>query len=112
MISSINEIKTLYVNDLEHGSYLADTLRDEEASKETAENQTEAIHQIYKMMRPGEPYSEEIAHTVFVRTFFNPETYDLSQVGRFKFNSRTYLNEKDHYQNIHNITNLICKKNV
>lgn len=95
LISSINEIKTLYVNDLEHGSYLADTLRDEEASKETAENQTEAIHQIYKMMRPGEPYSEEIAHTVFVRTFFNPETYDLSQVGRFKFNSRTYLNEKD-----------------
>ena len=40
LISSIGEIKTLYVNDLEHGSYLADTLRDEEASKETAENQT------------------------------------------------------------------------
>ena len=95
LISSISEIKTLYVNDLEHGSYIADTLRDEEASKETAENQTEAIHQIYKMMRPGEPYSEEIANTVFTRTFFNPETYDLSQVGRFKFNSRTYLNEKD-----------------
>lgn len=95
LISSIGEIKTLYVNDLEHGSYLADTLRDEEASKETAENQTEAIHQIYKMMRPGEPYSEEIANTVFIRTFFNPETYDLSQVGRFKFNSRTYLNELD-----------------
>ena len=95
LISSIGEIQTLYVNDLEHGSYIADTLRDEEASKETAENQTEAIHQIYKMMRPGEPYSEEIANTVFTRTFFNPETYDLSQVGRFKFNSRTYLNELD-----------------
>lgn len=95
LISSIEEVQTLYVNDLEHGSYLADTLRDEEASKETAENQVEAIHQIYKMMRPGEPYSEEIANTVFIRTFFNPETYDLSQVGRFKFNSRTYLNELD-----------------
>ncbi len=95
LISSITEIKTLYVNDLEHGSYLADTLRDEEASKETAENQIEAIHQIYKMMRPGEPYSEEIANTVFNRTFFNEETYDLSIVGRFKFNSRTYLNELD-----------------
>ena len=95
VISAIDEIKTLYVNDLEHGSYLADTLRDEEASKETAENRVEAIHQVYKMMRPGEPYSEEIANTVFNRTFFSAETYDLSQVGRFKFNSRTYLNERD-----------------
>jgi DNA-directed RNA polymerase subunit beta len=93
--TDIQAIDTLYVNDLEHGSYLADTLRDEENSKETAENTIEAIHQIYKMMRPGEPYSEEIANTVFARTFFNPETYDLSQVGRFKFNSRTYLNELD-----------------
>ncbi len=95
LVSSIKEIKTLYVNDLEHGSYLADTLRDEEASKETADNKVEAIHQIYKMMRPGEPYSEDIAATVFNRTFFNAETYDLSNVGRFKFNSRTYLHELD-----------------
>jgi DNA-directed RNA polymerase subunit beta len=93
--SSIKSIQTLYVNDLEHGSYLADTLRDEETGKETAENVVEAIHQIYKMMRPGEPYSEEIASTVFNRTFFSPETYDLSLVGRFKFNSRTYKNELD-----------------
>ena len=93
--SGIKSIDTLYVNDLEHGSYLSDTLRDEESSKETAQNTIEAIHQIYKMMRPGEPYSEEIANTVFIRTFFNPETYDLSQVGRFKFNSRTYQNELD-----------------
>ena len=93
--TTIDKIETLYVNDLEQGSYLADTLRDEEGSKETAQNTIEAIHQIYKMMRPGEPYSEEIANTVFTRTFFNPETYDLSLVGRFKFNSRTYLNELD-----------------
>lgn len=91
----VTEITTLYVNDLEQGSYLADTLRDEEQSKETAANSVEAIHQIYKMMRPGEPYSEEIAQAVFTRTFFSSETYDLSQVGRFKFNSRTYLNEVD-----------------
>ena len=93
--AGIKSIDTLYVNDLEHGAYLADTLRDEESSKETAQNMIEAIHQIYKMMRPGEPYSEEIANTVFTRTFFNAETYDLSQVGRFKFNSRTYQNELD-----------------
>lgn len=93
--SGIKAIETLYVNDLEHGSYLADTLRNEENSKETAENAVEAIHQIYKMMRPGEPYSEEIANTVFMRTFFSTETYDLSLVGRFKFNSRTYLSELD-----------------
>ncbi|TXH54637.1 MAG: DNA-directed RNA polymerase subunit beta [Bacteroidia bacterium] len=92
---NIESIETLYVNDLEHGSYLADTLRDEESSKETASSTVEAIHQIYKMMRPGEPYSEDIAQTVFMRTFFNPETYDLSQVGRFKFNSRTYFTELD-----------------
>lgn len=93
--AGIKSIETLYVNDLEHGSYLADTLRNEENSKETAANVVEAIHQIYKMMRPGEPYSEEIANTVFMRTFFSPETYDLSLVGRFKFNSRTYLSELD-----------------
>ncbi len=93
--TGIKQIDTLYVNDLEHGSYLADTLRDEESSKETAQNMIEAVHQIYKMMRPGEPYSEEIANTVFIRTFFSSETYDLSQVGRFKFNSRTYQSELD-----------------
>lgn len=93
--TDIEQITTLYVNDLEHGAYLADTLRDEENSKETAQNTIEAIHQIYKMMRPGEPYSEEIANTVFMRTFFSGETYDLSEVGRFKFDSRTYRNELD-----------------
>ncbi|MFN8769560.1 MAG: DNA-directed RNA polymerase subunit beta [Neisseriaceae bacterium] len=96
LLSDIKSITTLHINDLDQGSYLADTLRDEEASKETADNAVEAIHQIYKMMRPGEPYSEEIASTVFNRIFFNYETYDLSQVGRFKFNARTYENEADH----------------
>jgi DNA-directed RNA polymerase subunit beta len=93
--SDIKKISTLYVNDLEHGAFIADTLRDEEASKETAKNSIEAIHQIYKMMRPGEPYSEEIANTVFHRIFFDAETYDLSLVGRFKFNARTYDSESD-----------------
>jgi DNA-directed RNA polymerase subunit beta len=92
---NIKKIRTLYVNDLEHGSFIADTLRDEESSKETANNQIEAIHQIYKMMRPGEPYSEEIASMVFNRIFFDLESYDLSQVGRFKFNARTYDGDKD-----------------
>ena len=92
---NITELSTLYTNDLEHGAYLSNTLRDEENSKETAQNITEAIHQIYKMMKPGEPYSEEIAALVFNRTFFSSETYDLSDVGRFKFNSRTYQNEYD-----------------
>ena len=93
--SNIECISTLYINDLEHGAYLSNTLRDEENSKETAKNSIEAIHQIYKMMRPGEPYSEEIAEIVFNKTFFNADSYDLSEVGRFKFNSRTYENEYD-----------------
>jgi len=91
--ASIKVIDVLYVNDLDLGSYISDTLRDEEASKESATNKIEAIHQIYKMMRPGEPYSEEMAESVFTRTFFDLETYDLSEVGRFKFNARTYLND-------------------
>ncbi len=93
--TNIKEIDVLYINDLECGSYIADTLRDEENSKETANNTIEAIHQIYKMMRPGEPYSEEIANTVFNRMFFSSDTYDLSGVGRFKFDSRTYLSDID-----------------
>ena len=72
LLCGVKKIYTLHVNDLDHGSYLLDTLRDEEASKETAKTSVEAIHQIYKMMRPGEPYSEEIAKTVFERIFFNP----------------------------------------
>ncbi len=95
LLCGVKKIYTLHVNDLDQGSYLLDTLRDEEASKETAKTSVEAIHQIYKMMRPGEPYSEEIAKTVFERIFFNHDTYDLSQVGRFKFDARTYQNELD-----------------
>jgi DNA-directed RNA polymerase subunit beta len=88
--NDIYTFKTLYVNDIECGSYLADTLRAEESSKENANTQEEAVHIIYNMLRPGEPYSVDIATTTFKRTFFSPEYYDLSEVGRFKFNSRTY----------------------
>lgn len=90
LLLSINQISILNVNDIDNGSYIADTLREEEHSRETASSKTEAIHQIYRMMRPGEPYTEEIAQSIFNRMFFSLESYDLSQVGRFKFNSRTY----------------------
>lgn len=86
----ISEFYVLFVNDIECGSYLADTLRAEEDSKESADTQEEAVHIIYNMLRPGEPYSVDIATATFKRTFFSSEYYDLSEVGRFKFNSRTY----------------------
>ena len=120
----VKEVTTLFINDLDQGAYLADTLREEEASKETANNIVEAIHQIYKMLRPGEPYSEEIANTVFMRTFFNLDTYDLSKVGRFKFDSRTYDVELDskspewivklikERRNLEDHTNVLSKEDI
>ena len=79
----LNEIQTLYINDLESGPYMADTLR-----ADSTTNDIEALVEIYRMMRPGEPPTKEAATTLFNSLFFNPERYDLSDVGRMKFNKR------------------------
>ncbi|MEC7865526.1 MAG: DNA-directed RNA polymerase subunit beta, partial [Pseudomonadota bacterium] len=77
------KLETLYINDLESGSYMADTLRADPTS-----NEIEALVEIYRMMRPGEPPTKEAATNLFASLFFNPERYDLSEVGRMKFNKR------------------------
>ena len=84
----LTELETLYINDIESGPYIADTLR-----ADTTTNEIEALVEIYRMMRPGEPPTKEAATTLFTNLFFNPERYDLSAVGRMKFNKR--LGNKD-----------------
>ena len=79
----LNELETLYINDIEAGPYMADTLR-----ADATTNEIEALVEIYRMMRPGEPPTKEAATTLFTNLFFNPERYDLSTVGRMKFNKR------------------------
>lgn len=79
----VTEFQTIYVNELNRGPYISDTLRLDETP-----DQLSARIAIYRMMRPGEPPTEEAVETLFRRLFFDPETYDLSRVGRMKINSR------------------------
>ncbi len=84
-IHGIAEIQTLYINELDQGGYISATLR----ADETADQQAARIA-IYRMMRPGEPPTEDAVELLFNRLFFNEDSYDLSRVGRMKFNTRTY----------------------
>ena len=77
------EIETIYTNDLDAGPFIADTLRDDPST-----NQLEAQVEIYRMMRPGEPPTKDAAENLFKNLFFSPDRYDLSAVGRMKFNRR------------------------
>ena len=77
------ELHTIYVNDLDHGSYISDTLR-----IDPTHNALEAQVEIYRMMRPGEPPTKDAAENLFKNLFFSPDRYDLSAVGRMKFNRR------------------------
>ncbi len=79
----IDNIETIYTNDLDCGPYLSDTLRIDVTS-----NRLEALVEIYRMMRPGEPPTKEAAENLFNNLFFSAERYDLSAVGRMKFNRR------------------------
>src|SRR3982075_1868480 len=81
--SGISEIRTLYVNDLDRGPYISDTLR-----IDPTKTRLEALVEIYRMMRPGEPPTKDAAENLFQNLFFNGERYDLSPVGRMKFNRR------------------------
>ena len=76
-------VETIYTNDLDCGPYIADTL-----SLDPTSNRLEALVEIYRMMRPGEPPTKEAAENLFQNLFFSMERYDLSSVGRMKFNRR------------------------
>ena len=81
--AGVTRIDTLYTNDLDCGPFISDTLR-----SDATKTQLEAMVEIYRMMRPGEPPTKESAENLFHNLFFNEERYDLSAVGRMKFNRR------------------------
>jgi len=84
------EIETLFTNDLDHGPYISDTLRIDPTSSEI-----EALVEIYRMMRPGEPPTKDAAQNLFHNLFFSEDRYDLSSVGRMKFNRRLARSETE-----------------
>ena len=86
----INVIETIYANDLDHGPFMSDTLRLDETR-----SALEAKVEIYRMMRPGEPPTEDAAQNLFTSLFFSQDRYDLSNVGRMKFNRRLGREELD-----------------
>ncbi|MBE2294197.1 MAG: DNA-directed RNA polymerase subunit beta [Phycisphaerales bacterium] len=81
--SGITEFQTLYVNDVNQGPYISNTLR-----ADPTRSQWEAQVEIYRMMRPGEPPTKDAAQRLLHDLFFSTERYDLSDVGRMKFDSR------------------------
>ncbi|KXW56071.1 DNA-directed RNA polymerase subunit beta [Ferrovum sp. PN-J185] len=86
--AGVKEFKTIYTNDLDQGPYISQTLRVDDTADQMA-----ARVAIYRMMRPGEPPTEEAVKALFQGLFFSEERYDLSTVGRMKFNRRVGRNE-------------------
>ncbi|WP_448761581.1 DNA-directed RNA polymerase subunit beta [Acinetobacter tandoii] len=79
----VKQFNILFTNDIDRGSFIADSLR-----ADTTTGREEALVEIYKVMRPGEPPTKEAAENLFNNLFFSSERYDLSPVGRMKFNRR------------------------
>ena len=81
--ANVREIQTIFTNELDRGAFISLTLRTDETADQMA-----ARIAIYRMMRPGEPPTEEAVEALFQRLFYSEESYDLSRVGRMKVNSR------------------------
>ncbi len=79
----IDTIETIYTNEIDCGPFISDTL-----AQDPTRNALESLVEIYRMMRPGEPPTKESAENLFQNLFFSPDRYDLSGVGRMKFNRR------------------------
>ena len=95
IIDKINEqnittIETAYTNSINKGPYLLQTIFNDKN-----ETKNDAINEIYKVLRPGEPPTIDIASQIFNNLFFSSDRYDLSDVGRVKLNSRLNLNCSD-----------------
>ena len=87
--AGIDAVGTIWVNDLDRGPYLSNTLR-----IDSTKTKLEALVEIYRMMRPGEPPTKDAAQNLFHNLFFTFERYDVSGVGRMKFNRR--IGRKEH----------------
>ena len=81
--NGVQELDAIFSNDLDRGAYMAETLRIDPTN-----SQLEAQVEIYRMMRPGEPPTKDAAESLFRNLFFTADRYDLSAVGRMKFNRR------------------------
>ena len=89
-LAGVTDLRTLYINDLDRGGYISQTLRIDETT-----DQWGAKVAIYRMMRPGEPPTEDAVEGLFNGLFYAEERYDLSSVGRMKFNRRAYPEKID-----------------
>ncbi|WP_422667507.1 DNA-directed RNA polymerase subunit beta [Buchnera aphidicola] len=78
---NFSSIETIFTNDLDHGPYISETLRIDSSS-----DRSSALIEIYRVMRPGEPPTKEATENLFENLFFLEDRYDLSSVGRMKFN--------------------------
>ncbi|HJL44884.1 MAG TPA: DNA-directed RNA polymerase subunit beta [Polyangiaceae bacterium LLY-WYZ-15_(1-7)] len=88
--AKIESVKVLFIDGLNVGSYFRDTLL-----ADKVQTQDEAILEIYRRLRPGDPPTLDTARTLFNNLFFNPERYDLSRVGRLKLNYKFYKDADD-----------------
>tara|TARA_Y100000385_G_scaffold4283_1_gene4702 strand:+ start:3880 stop:7965 length:4086 start_codon:yes stop_codon:yes gene_type:complete len=88
--NNVEQFDTIYTNDLDCGPFISDTL-----NIDATTSKLEAMVEIYRMMRPGEPPTKESAENLFGNLFFAPERYDLSAVGRMKFNRRLGRQESE-----------------
>ena len=95
--SGVEKIRTIYTNDLDHGAYISQTLRIDDTV-----DQLTAQVAIYRMMRPGEPPTEDAVKTLFHGLFYSEDRYDLSAVGRMKFNRRVGREELTGIQTLSN----------
>ncbi|MBK8014694.1 MAG: DNA-directed RNA polymerase subunit beta [Deltaproteobacteria bacterium] len=99
--AGVKEFDILFIDNLNVGPYLRNTIKVELAERRKTlagegailDNADEAIMEIYRRLRPGEPPAEDTARTLFQNLFFNPERYDLSRVGRLKLNFKFDLDE-------------------
>ncbi len=81
--NGITTINTIYTNDVDRGAFISNSL-----ALDPTTNALEAMVEVYRMMRPGEPPTKDSAENLFQNLFFNSDRYDLSEVGRMKFNRR------------------------
>ncbi|MCK4841459.1 MAG: DNA-directed RNA polymerase subunit beta, partial [Methylococcales bacterium] len=88
--ASVSDLEVLYVNDLDRGAYISNAMK-----LDSSTNRLEALVEIYRMMRPGEPPTKDSAEKLFENLFFTSDRYDLSAVGRMKFNRRLGREEID-----------------
>ncbi|MEK9944050.1 MAG: DNA-directed RNA polymerase subunit beta, partial [Gammaproteobacteria bacterium] len=98
----ISSVNCVYINDLEKGPYMSNTLQADPTT-----NRIEALVEIYRMMRPGEPPTRDSAEQLFNNLFFNLERYDLSDVGRMKFNRRLKIDVEKEIPGVLDLADII-----